>query len=134
MTNDFDSPGCMKTKARKIRVAIPTDDGVSIKSGFSGSRGFAVAVVENETIIRQEIRWNLLSEILTSAYGMYYNLEDCDVVIVNEICDGHRDMLHGYRKEVVETGHTEIMSAIRYYLVENGAGNNGNNSKANNNK
>ena len=99
-----------------MKIAIPTDDGSIVRSRFSSSRGFLVATVKSGKIIHQEMRWNLLSEFLTSEHGFFYNLVDCDVVIVNEIGSGHRELFKTRRKEIIHTDQTEISKAFLDYL------------------
>jgi predicted Fe-Mo cluster-binding NifX family protein len=99
-----------------IKIAIPTDDGLIVRQHFKGSRGFVVATMKAGMIIYQEMRWNFLSEIMTSEYGFFYNLVDCDLVMVNEIGNGQRDLLKVINKEIVLTDQTEIAQAFIDYL------------------
>ncbi|MCX6250894.1 MAG: hypothetical protein NTX61_09085 [Bacteroidetes bacterium] len=102
---------------KKIKIAIPTDDGSIVRQEFRGSRAFWVATIKAGKIVRQELRWNLLSEILTSEYGFFYNLTDCDVVIVNEIGPRHSELLQEIKKMIVRTKQTEISKALNTYLT-----------------
>jgi len=102
--------------AKKIKIAVPTDDGLSIGQQFRCSRGFLVATVKEGKIVHEEMRWNLLSEIMTSEYGFFYNLVDCDIVIVNEIGNGQLELLHAIKVESVQTDQTEILKAFSTYL------------------
>ena len=102
---------------KKIKIAIPTDDGIIVSQKFGYPKGFLVAIVISGQIVRQEMRRNLLSEILTSEHGMYYNLCDCHVVIVNEISNCHIEFLQSKKKEVVRTNETEISKAFCTYLT-----------------
>jgi hypothetical protein len=101
---------------KKIKIALPTDDGLLIGQKFMGARGFLVATVEGGKILHQEVRWNLISEILTSDYGFLYNLEDCDMVIVNEIGGCNRERLMALSKKIIRTDQTEIPKALIQFL------------------
>lgn len=101
---------------KKIKIALPTDDGLAIVRQFGYPKGFLVATVLCGKIVRQEMRRNLLSEILTSEHGMYYNLCDCQVVIVNEIGNCNRIYLQSKKKEVFLTKETMISNALIMYL------------------
>jgi predicted Fe-Mo cluster-binding NifX family protein len=103
----------------KMKIAIPTDDGLIIRQQFRGSRGFIVATILEGKIHRQELRWNLLSEILTSEHGYFYNLIDCDVVIVNEIGPRHHELLLARKKKITLTNQTEIPKALNDYVSGN---------------
>jgi len=98
------------------KVALPTDDGLLIGEKFLGSRGFLVATLHSGKIVHQEMRWNLLSEILTSGDGFYYNLMDCDMVIVNSIGSCLSDRLQSMNKEIVQTDQTEIPKALIHFM------------------
>jgi predicted Fe-Mo cluster-binding NifX family protein len=103
----------------KIKIAIPTDDGLIIRQHFRGSRGFVVATILEGKILHQELRWNLLSEILTSEHRYFYNLIDCDVVIVNEIGPRHHELLLAIKKKITLTNQTEIHKALNEYFSSN---------------
>jgi predicted Fe-Mo cluster-binding NifX family protein len=104
---------------KRIKIAIPTDDGLIVRQKFAGSRAFVVATVKAGMIVHQELRWNLLSEILTSEHGFFYNLVDCDVIIINEIGNSHRDLFKVRKKEIVHTDHTKISKALDSMLEKN---------------
>ena len=99
-----------------MKIAIPTDDGEVILKRFKGSRGFVVATIESGKIIHQELRWNLLSEIMTSEHGSLYNLCDCDAVIVNEIGQCQCKRLKSEKIEIIQTVETEIKKMFGEYL------------------
>jgi predicted Fe-Mo cluster-binding NifX family protein len=101
---------------KNIKIALPTDDGLLVGQKFLGSRGFLVATAEGGKIVSQEMRWNLISEILTSDHGLFYNLADCDMVIVNEIGSCNRERLNALHKEIVQTDQTEIIKALNNFL------------------
>ena len=103
----------------KIKIAIPTDDGLIIRQQFRGSRGFVVAAISEGKILYQELRWNLLSEILTSEHGYFYNLIDCDVVIVSDIGPRHHKLLLAKNKKIIQTNQTEIHKALNDYVSSN---------------
>jgi hypothetical protein len=102
-----------------IKIAIPTDDGEVIVQQCRCSLGFIVATVESGKIIQKELRWNLLSEILTSDEGLFYNLCDCDVVILNQISERHRTTLLDKKKSIVLTDETDVDKAFADFLGNN---------------
>jgi len=99
-----------------MKIAVPTDDGEIISKDFSRSRGFVVATVNDSGIIRREMRWNLLSEMMTSESGYLYNLCDCNAVIVKEIGSCHYKRLETEKKKVVRTKDTLVSMAFSNYL------------------
>jgi predicted Fe-Mo cluster-binding NifX family protein len=108
----------LRKKSSTVKIAIPSDDGILVGQKFKSSRAFVVATIDNGEILRQELRWNLISEIMTSPHGYYYNLTDCDAVIVNEIGDGHTKLLGSINKEVFLTEESLVNNAFRVYLKE----------------
>ena len=99
-----------------MKVAIPTNDGESILIGFKGSRGFHVTTIESGKIVHQELRWNLLSRIMTSESGSLYNLDDCDAVIVNEIGQCQCARLKAEKIEIFQTEETLINKVFGEFL------------------
>ena len=99
-----------------MKIAVPTDDGFIIGSQIRYFRGYFVATVMACKIVEEELRWNLLSEILTSEHGFYYNLADCDAVILNKGNTGLGALLAAKGKEIIYTEETLISQAVTNYL------------------
>ena len=99
-----------------MKIAISTEDGLIIEQQCRCSRGFMVATVKSGKIVHEELRWNLLSEILTSEEGLFYNLCDCDVVIINQLSERHRAELKAKKKKIVQTDETDVSKAFRTFL------------------
>ena len=99
-----------------MKIAIPTNDGEVLFPGFKGSRGFHVTTIEEGKITHQELRWNLLSRIMTSENGSLYNLDDCDAVIVNNIGQCQCNRLKTGHKEIFQTGETQINKVFGEFL------------------
>ena len=111
----IDESGKCSFKEKVMKVAIPTNDGLNVCDLFRRSRGFAIATIEDAKVIHTEVRWNLLSEILTSERGQLYNICDCKAVIVNEIGICFCKMLNQDKIEVVPTKKTLISEAVSNY-------------------
>ena len=101
---------------KRIKIAIPTDDGQIIGKKFRGSRGFLVATIESGRIVHQELRWNLLSEMINSELGVLYNLCDCDAVIVSEIGKCLYQRLEADKKNIIRTIETDIPLALIQFI------------------
>ena len=102
---------------RKIKIALPTDDGLTIRQQSICAKGFFVATIKSGIIVHQELRSNLLSEILTSEDGLFYNLVDCDLVIVRGIGTRDCEYLKTNNKEIVRTHEPMITKALKNYLI-----------------
>jgi predicted Fe-Mo cluster-binding NifX family protein len=101
---------------RILKIAAPTDDGFILGKQFKGSRAFLVTTTEDGKIINQELRWNLLSEIMTSELGYFYNLSDCDILIVSEIGQRHREMLEARNIRIHQTDSGLIADALMEFV------------------
>jgi len=102
--------------SRKFRIAIPSDDGTSIVRNFGESRGFLVITIDKSGIHTQEMRWNLLSEMLTSDLGSHYNLFDCDLIMVDQISNCHCRRLEARKKKILRTNQNSVDYAVDTYL------------------
>ncbi len=99
-----------------MKIAIPTDDGLIVRQQFKSSKAFLVSTIKEGRILEQDLRWNFLSEILTSKHGYFFNLVDCDLVIVNEIGPGHTELLAAREVKIVKTKESLISQALYHYL------------------
>ncbi len=98
-----------------MKIAIPTHDGITVAPVFRHARGFLICTIEFGEITHEEIRWNLLSEILTAEDGFFYNLKDCSLVIANSISDYAVRKLLGDDKKVIISEETVITNALLHY-------------------
>ncbi|MDP1623533.1 MAG: hypothetical protein Q8M08_14470 [Bacteroidales bacterium] len=99
-----------------MKMAIPTNDGLTISSDFGQARGFLVLTIELGEIIQEEMRWNKLSDILCSPDGLLYPITDCQVVMVNNIKSGLEKLVSGQKTEIVHTRESIITNAYIQYL------------------
>ena len=86
-----------------MKIALPTDDGLIIEKEFGSSRAFLVVTFESGEITGTELRWNYLSDMLTSRHGYLYNLCDCETVVVNQIGSCHCSKLRQQGKKFIHT-------------------------------
>ena len=70
-----------------MKIAIPSDDGIMLAINPNNPKGYLVLTIAAGEIIHEELRWNVLSEILTSESGILYNLKDCSGIIVHSASD-----------------------------------------------
>lgn len=103
--------------SKSLKIAIPSDDGLIVKKGLCSSRGYVVATIASGQIIRQEMRWNLLSELLTSSEGRYYNLHDCKLVIFNAISKKRHELLLSKDLQVLLTDKVSVNDAFADFLT-----------------
>jgi predicted Fe-Mo cluster-binding NifX family protein len=101
-----------------MKIAIPTHDGITVAPVFRQARGFLVCTVELGQIIQEEIRWNLLSERMTTEDGFYYNLKDCSLIIGKTICDQSVKKFNSDNKKVIITEENLITKILIRYRDE----------------
>ncbi|MEI7897386.1 MAG: hypothetical protein WCJ26_10160 [bacterium] len=66
-----------------MKIAIPTDDGIMLSAYPNSPKGYLVLTIKSGEIADEELRWNRLSEMLTSDSGIMYNLKDCSGIILH---------------------------------------------------
>jgi predicted Fe-Mo cluster-binding NifX family protein len=99
-----------------MRIAIPTKDGLTINEHLSPAKGFLILTIQLGEVVQQEMRWNLQNEMITSDEGTYYNLADCEKVIVRELSFDQLKYLQSHNKEVIKTEETIITKVLMQYL------------------
>lgn len=99
-----------------MKVAIPTDDGLTVAQQFSSARGFLVLTIQLGEIVQQEMRWNLPIDIYTTNDECYSNLIDCDSIIVHNGENNSGIYLQSLQKEIIGTDEIIIMKALLKYL------------------
>jgi predicted Fe-Mo cluster-binding NifX family protein len=100
----------------KMKIAIPTEDGLTVNQYFTPVRGFLVSTIQFGEVVKQEMRWNPDTEIMASEDRSYQNLFDCEKVIVREIDFNQRNYLQSQKKEVIKTEEPIITNVLMQYL------------------
>jgi predicted Fe-Mo cluster-binding NifX family protein len=99
-----------------MKIAIPTNDGLTISPDFGQAKGFLILTSELGVISSEELRWNKLSDILCSEDGYLSPITDCQVVMVNKIGPTFSGLITGQKKEIVSTDDSIITNAYIHYL------------------
>ncbi|MCX6305211.1 MAG: hypothetical protein NT040_09590 [Bacteroidetes bacterium] len=98
-----------------MKIAIPSNDGLMLCHDFGHSRGFLVLTVELGEIIREEMRWNKLSDILCSDDGLLAPIHDCQIVLADAIGNSSKALLAGKNIAVTHTSESIITNAFLQY-------------------
>ncbi|MEI7500561.1 MAG: hypothetical protein WCK84_08935 [Bacteroidota bacterium] len=101
-----------------MKIAIPTHDGLNITPIFEQAKGTLVISLQSGEIIQEEMRWNKLSEILNSPEGIFYNVSDCDTLLVNNISERFDKILTEMGKKVYPVKESIITSAFMHFMQE----------------
>jgi len=115
-----------------MKIAFPTNDGVTIASHFRRSSEFKIFDIEGNKILRTELRPT--GSLYSSSSNAYKRssrehhqiqkdiidvIEDCDRVMVNKIRKRHLSMLVAHNTVVDTTRERDINKAIKYYFKDN---------------
>jgi len=99
-----------------MKIAIPTDDGLTLATQFNTALAYLVLTLELGEIVHQEKRLNNANEASVKEMPTFDMIRDCEVVIVREIGEGPAGLLKSQDKEIIRTNETIITSAIMHYL------------------
>jgi predicted Fe-Mo cluster-binding NifX family protein len=102
-----------------MKIAIPTNDGLTIHPDFGNARGFLVLTVELGAITNEEMRFNPFTTKYFSAPENLDSIRDCQSVILNNINAGFNSLLSDQNKEIIWTKQTIITNACIHYLENN---------------
>ena len=105
-----------KINSLQMKIAIPTDNGLTLTTQFNTALAYLVLTLELGEIVHQEKRMNNGKEALVSDTHAYDTISDCDVVIVREIGAIQAGVLRAMGKEIIRTNETIITSAFMHYL------------------
>jgi predicted Fe-Mo cluster-binding NifX family protein len=99
-----------------MKLAIPTNDGLSISPDFIQAKGFLILTIELGAITREEILWNTKNDNHGSSEGIPDAISDCQVVMVNNIGHVMNDLLSVHKKEVIRTPESIITNAYVQFM------------------
>ena len=99
-----------------MKIAIPTNDGLTISHDFGQASGFLVLTLELGELVQEEMRWNKLNGIFGSGDLKLNPISDCQSVLVNDISPVLTKMVAGQNKEIIHTGESIITNAYIQFL------------------
>jgi predicted Fe-Mo cluster-binding NifX family protein len=116
------------TKTRrdsKMKIAIESNDGVTIKSPFLPTNGYIVYDVDKSEIISREYRENSRKnkkrangDIVFVSNNIHSLLNDCSTIISRGMDRSNLDIFKKEGKDVFITFKTSSKDAVRIYLRE----------------
>ena len=99
-----------------MKLAIPTNDGLSISPDFIQAKGFLILTIELGAITREEMLWNTENDNHGSLEGLPIALNDCQTVMVNDIGPVTNGLLSMQKKEVIRTPESIITNAYVQFM------------------
>lgn len=118
----------MTERREKMKIAIASDDGITVCSHFGRAKGFVIAEIENGQLKSKDYLPNTFTghamgmhhDEQTHHYGSHANiiraLSDCKAVISHGMGKRLYDDLTQAGKEVYVTDEVEVDKAIELYL------------------
>jgi len=107
-----------------MKIAIESNDGVTIKSPFLPTTGYVVYDVEESEIVSTEYRENIKrkkkadGEKLVVSNRTHSLLNDCSAIISRGMDRSNQDVFKKEGKDVFITFKTSTKDAVRLYLRE----------------
>jgi len=107
-----------------MKIAIESNDGVTIKSPFIPTRGYVVYNIEESDIVGSEYRESKLgdkkssSERITVPTKIHSLLSDCSTIISRGMDRSNLDVLKQEGLDVFITFKTSAKDAVRLYMRE----------------
>lgn len=99
-----------------MKIAFPTNDGLSFCSDFSQSKAFLILTCELGEITGEEMRWNKTNDVIFNSDLFLTPINDCQVVMANDIGPLFTGLLRGKKKDIVLTQESIITNAYVHYL------------------
>jgi len=102
-----------------MKIAIESNDGVTLKSPFSQTRGYIVCDIEKPGI--EEFEYIELHKVVKKANhktNSAFRLSDCSTVITRGMDNEHQLMLKEKGIEVFVTFNTKAKDALRSFVKE----------------
>jgi predicted Fe-Mo cluster-binding NifX family protein len=99
-----------------MKIAIPTNDGLTLAIQVNTALAYLVLTVELGEIVHQEKRLNNTNNVSVKEMTSFDMIRDCEVVILREIMEEPSGILKSPGKEIIRSNETIITSAIMHYL------------------
>jgi len=99
-----------------MKIAVPTQDGLRIATDFGLAEAFLVLTIQAEEIIVEELRKNTLNTFLNKDKGPLALINDCSVVMVNNVDKVFYELIRENDMECLETEEILITNAIIHFL------------------
>jgi predicted Fe-Mo cluster-binding NifX family protein len=107
-----------------MKVAIESNDGVTIKSPFIPTKGYVVYDVDESDIINTEYRESSfrkkkgIGELVVNSKSIHSMLNDCSAIISRGMDRSNLDIFKKEGMDVFITFKTSTKDAVRLYMRE----------------
>ncbi|NQV03537.1 MAG: hypothetical protein HQ542_12885 [Bacteroidia bacterium] len=99
-----------------MKIAVPTHDGLKIATDLGLAEAFLVITIKAEEIVAEELRKNRLNTYFKKGKGPLALIEDCSVVLVNNVDVLFCELIRENHMECITTEENLITNAILHYL------------------
>jgi hypothetical protein len=99
-----------------MKIAIPTNDGLSVSPNFKQARGFLILTLELGEIIREDLKWKTNKDIPGIDGGHLNPINDCQAVMVHDNDPAFFGVSTDIGKEIIRTRESIITNACMHFL------------------
>jgi hypothetical protein len=105
-----------RTKTCNMKIAIPTENSLTISNDFSTVKSFLVFTIRFGEVISEETFGRENGRSPVSFFEERGTLADCEKVIVSAITEEQETSLKKLNKEVIRTDEKIILNVIMHWL------------------
>jgi hypothetical protein len=98
-----------------MKIAIPTNDGLTLNPQFGQAKGFLILTLELGEITAEEMKWNTSGGICATD-DFLGPITDCGAVLVNNISPAFSNLIFGQNKDIIHTKESIITNACIHYI------------------
>jgi hypothetical protein len=101
-----------------MKIAIPTNDGITITSSLEASGAFYVCTLKDGEIKKHELRKLKFSEIINFEDCFQDKVKDCQVLLFHEMDEDSNESLQQLEIRCIHTSENQIHSIVQRFLNE----------------
>ena len=99
-----------------MKIAVPSDDQISISSDIESANGFVIIEYENGRIKEYKYRKNKYSGDRSDRSLISFVIKDCDILITNKISNGCYSDILVADIETYFTKHSDVIKAVKLFM------------------
>jgi len=100
-----------------MKIAIPTNDGLTIAKEFESAGGFLVKTFKNGDLVKEELRKLRFSELINFEESYQDKVKDCQYIYVRKIDEEFLDALKEIEIQCIKT-QEELISKIVFQVKD----------------
>jgi predicted Fe-Mo cluster-binding NifX family protein len=105
-----------RAKTCNMKIAIPTEDGLTISTDFSAVKSFLVFTIQFGEVVSEEMFRRENGSSPVCLFEEKGTLADCEKVIVSDITEEQENSFKKLNKEVIWTKEKIILNVVMNWL------------------